>query len=1352
MTHSTATEGDADLVLADLLEEFSRKIHAGETPDLETYIAGHPDHAERLRDLLPALEFLVDLSEVGSGGARPEAARAIPQESASGSRPLDGTLGDFRILHEVGRGGMGVVYEAEQISLRRRVALKVLPLAAMMDERQLRRFKNEARAAASLDHPNIVGVYLVGCERAVHFYAMQFIEGQTMAQMIAGLRKQRNLFGKENRSGPTARARRNESAEDSRPVDSPADTEDEPQAAISTEHSTGSPEFFRSVARLGIQAAEALEHAHQMGIVHRDVKPSNLIVDAEGHLWIADFGLAMTHNETNLTMTGDVLGTLRYMSPEQAAGKSRALDHHTDIYSLGVTLYELLTLQPAFGGDDRQKLLHQITEDDPTPPRQSNAAIPRDLETIVLKATSKDSPARYDTAQDLADDLKRFLEDKPIQARRPSAVARIAKWSRRNRPVVGAAATVFVIAAIVGPLVAASQVSLRRLAEKRERNEIEAREHAEQESARAEANLDLALRAVDEMYTELAQEYLTDTPVAEPLKLAFLDRAARFYTEFTEENADDPALRYERALAYDRLGSVHFWLGRYTEAESAMRTSLFLFEELAAEMPSVPKYRRYVATCLDGLGFLLRRCRRYPEAEAAYAQALPIRKELVATFPENTMYKTELAHTQNNFGLVLLGTKRYSEAEKQFREALVSKEELAADFPNDHHYQNLLSFSHHDLAAVLGNTGRLEEAEQHYLKAIELKERLVTLKPKAAERRYQLLLSYGAYASLLDPTAGKDLPGRGQDAVAQYRKALVLGEALVNDYPNVPVYRSVYASHSYNFGNLLLRMGETHEAETALRKSLDLRKHVSLTAPEDPSHRRSLAAEYERLARLLGERGNRAGSDELFLESLSILERLVADFPDEEVWCGQLANGLSTYSGHLKRCGRADEARQVRRREIDVRREITRVYHKSYRFLFTRYKYFREELADVGDIRAVMELDRECVDLLSGLCSQNPHGDELTAIATRENGLASEYQKMAGWLVSQGRITEAERFHRYAQQLCEIRVRKNPQSEREVKAQLDCYGKTGDLFLMLDRLKEATHAYGQAVEICEQLEDDSPSGELDDADLRFPSYYRLGTLLKAIGQAEKGTDYIEKSWSVLEDHCAVRSSGIKLRMAFVLENFAGQLGTLGRHSDSEQVARDAVRIGDEFLAAIDSSSGVYQGFRSALTCTRIALGIALVRSGRHAQAEQIFREVLEQYPGNQNQIAWFLATDAGVEARNGPWAVALAKEAVEKVTSSTSRSNRNKAACWNTLGVAQYRVGDWDAAVEALQKSMELSAGGSSIDWFFLAMAHWQLGNEDEARQWYERAVKWMEEFQAADKELQRFRAEAEELLGCLAQ
>ena len=448
---ATRVEDDSlkdDPFICSLVDDFTQLMLQGENPSVEQFVARRPEQAETLRRLLTVARVMANLvspSQAASsenGGKNepatgestqimePEDCRLLRDGTDTGF--LRGTLGDFRIRREIGRGGMGVVYEAEQISLSRHVALKVLPFATMLDERSLQRFRNESRAAASLHHANIVPVFAVGHDRGAHYYAMQYIDGQTLEAMIRNLRSSEVPIG--NRQPPD------------RKTQPSAARETAAMAHLST-HDTKLPSnYFREIAELGIQAAEALDYAHQRGIVHRDIKPSNLILDHAKNLWIADFGLARIETENNLTMTGDALGTLRYASPEQALACRGMVDQRSDIYSLGATLYELLTLQPAFARIDRNELLRQIVEDDPQPPRSLNRSIPSDLQTIILKSLEKAPQDRYATAKDLAEDLRRFVDDKAISARRPELHRRLFRLARRHRPVVaGVLLTLFAV-------------------------------------------------------------------------------------------------------------------------------------------------------------------------------------------------------------------------------------------------------------------------------------------------------------------------------------------------------------------------------------------------------------------------------------------------------------------------------------------------------------------------------------------------------------------------------------------------------------------------------------------------------------------------------------------------------------------------------------------------------------------------------------------------------------------------------------------------------------------------------------------------------------------------------------------
>ncbi len=471
-----ATPGDRNPIEV-LADEFLERKRRGEEVSPEEYAARHPAWADEIRELFPALLMKDDF-----GGDSDRGTVTGPAPVVDGA-PLT-RLGDYRLLRVVGRGGMGVVYEAEQESLGRRVALKVLPAGALSDPRQVRRFEREARSAARLHHTNIVPVFGVGQDDGYHYYVMQLIQGKGLDQVIDELRRLRGAPSapatalRPNR--PPARSGRDATAADIaysfaaerfNAADAPTGPigptgpfvvtmPREPHGAPSatTEFSNSSVSLSsqserssisgsnrgqsQSVARIGVQVAEALEFAHRQGILHRDIKPANLLLDIQGNVWVTDFGLAKAVGGEDITHTGDVIGTLRYMAPERFHG---AGDARSDTYALGLTLFELLTLRPAFDEQDRGRLIHQVTQEDPPRLRKLDRSVPLDLETIIHKAIAREPEQRYATAGALAEDLARFVAGRPIVARRVSTSERIWRWSRRNPLVAGLLAALMVV-------------------------------------------------------------------------------------------------------------------------------------------------------------------------------------------------------------------------------------------------------------------------------------------------------------------------------------------------------------------------------------------------------------------------------------------------------------------------------------------------------------------------------------------------------------------------------------------------------------------------------------------------------------------------------------------------------------------------------------------------------------------------------------------------------------------------------------------------------------------------------------------------------------------------------------------
>jgi WD40 repeat protein/serine/threonine protein kinase len=429
---------------------------------------------------------------------RPRAAGSRPELSLVGK-----TLGEFRILREIGRGGMGIVYLAEQVPLGRQVALKVLPGHMSFSDVKVARFQGEAVAAARLQHPNVVPVHAVGEERGTHFFAMEFIRGQSMAELIQKMRKLDRDAASElvvrwgagaGRAAPGTGGTRGSGGIIPQPASS--------DVAV--------------VAGIGLRVAQALAHAHAEGIVHRDVKPSNILLDEGGTPLVADFGLAKEEDSAGLTVTGDFLGTPHYMAPERVTGRKGSADHRSDLFSLGVTLYELLTLEKPFRGDTAQEIMRQITSREPRPVRAIARQVPRDLETIVMRAMEKDPGRRYGSAIEMATDLKRFLELRPVLARPVGPVERTLRIVRRN-PARATAALLAAVIMVGGPV-------LYGLFERSARQDVEQqRAVAETERARATRERDekgRALERAEGLYFCAQSKALLDTNPGLSLLLA----------------------------------------------------------------------------------------------------------------------------------------------------------------------------------------------------------------------------------------------------------------------------------------------------------------------------------------------------------------------------------------------------------------------------------------------------------------------------------------------------------------------------------------------------------------------------------------------------------------------------------------------------------------------------------------------------------------------------------------------------------------------------------------------------------------------------------------------------------------
>jgi eukaryotic-like serine/threonine-protein kinase len=912
------TERDPLEVLA---SEFTERLRKGEQPSLSEYAANYPDLAEDIETLFPAIlaaERLKVSRERSSDGRASLGAAALER------------LGDFRIVREIGRGGMGVVFEAEQESLGRRVALKVLPRQALLDPKHLRRFHREARIAANLHHTNIVEVFGVGEQDGFHYYVMQYIHGVGLDAVIAHLAKTAHSL-------PTASAETELVEAALRQLLGSASAGGPRQAL--------GPLYWRSVARLGLQAAEALHYAHTQGTLHRDIKPANLLLDTAGTLWLTDFGLAKTARSENVSLAGDVVGTLRYMAPERFQGQ---VDQRSDIYSLGLTLYELLLLEPAYAETDRTHLIQRITHEPPPPPSRSNPQIPRDLETIILKTIAPDPNHRYRCAGELADDLRCFLDDRPILARRAGPVERLGRWCRRNRAVAALAGTTLFLLVLAALVASIGYV--------RTRNAL--RGEADQR-ANAQASADLAVEAIDRIFerfspnptilrpqltlesTEGKTIEVPSPPVLSKEAAALLEELLPFYDRLAQQTGNETALRERTAQANRRVAAIRQRLGQFDQAVTAYQEAIGVFEELGARSASPGAYKLEIAGIENELGRMYQSQRRRGEAHQCHQAALQILEPVSRDAP-SVEVRYELARTYYLLGLRERplpdsnpsgsrpggaqdrrrgpgvdapppeeapprqdGDVPPSEQRDFLTEAVALLEELAQQWPAEPQYQHLLSLCYLEGAPMrqsrdAGPRGGAEHA-------IEILEGLVKARPDVPDYAYDLS---EAYARMHVPRP--PIPPEDQQMVEEYfHKAAALLDNLVAQHPNIPEYLTAQAHIYHKLGAFFRQTDRFPEADRSLRKAIDIQSTLMEQFPNAPYHKVWLGTFRIALGDVLIRSRQLPEARSVTEEAIDMLTHLLTDHPEMQFLHSQLVRGYSNLALALRQSGQREAAAQA---------------------------------------------------------------------------------------------------------------------------------------------------------------------------------------------------------------------------------------------------------------------------------------------------------------------------------------------------------------------------------------------------------------------------------------------------------
>ena len=810
------------------------------------------------------------------------------------------SVGHFELLHEVGRGAGGSVWKARDTKLDRIVAVK-LPRTGGLGSTYQNQLLREAQAVAQLNHPNIVRVHEVGRNAEGIYIVSDFVAGITLEA--------------KSKAGRMA---------------------------------------SRKVAKLLVKVCDALLHAHQLGVVHRDMKPSNIMLDGEDQPQVIDFGLAKRDaSDATMTIEGKLLGTPAYMPPEQARGEGFSVDCRADIYSLGVILYELLTGELPFRGTVRM-LLQQVIHNAATDPRTLNSSIPKDLATICLKCLEKDPGKRYQSCEELGADLQAWLDHKAIQARPIGELGRLKRWCQR-RPVVASLTSLVVFVVLCGVGVssyfgfaAIKEAEHARVAEREakaqsaqsliatqlavenlkaaEQSKLEATinaQVAEKQRTEAENNLLIAQQTVDEFLTQVSQSTLLNQPKLEPLRRQLLEKAMEFYTGFSQRSNVEPTVVVKAADAHQRLASILDMLGNFQESVDESMLGIALLEPLAEKYPDEIDYSIAIARNCVNVAVVLKELDRVDESISMYDRASSLLIPWVEKYPDNDTAGSLLAKIYNNTGIQYVTGAQFGDAVVKLRKAIAIHERLVLAHPQKLIFRNSLGLHYTSLGDALEKMGHFDEAIIEHRRAVRVFVLNLKLAPDHDKFAYSLASGYGNCGSCLK------VMGNYNEAANFQKLAVDISSALVDDHPDVPKYKHQLAIGLGNLATAQTALGKHDLAIASIQRSIDVDSTLLDSAPGTTMYLMSISLQWQNFSNVQRKKGDLDAAILAAHKAIKIREELYQNLSKTAVYAGALGESYYRLSLLLRENKQLTEAATALKRCVVARSALWEQAHES---------------------------------------------------------------------------------------------------------------------------------------------------------------------------------------------------------------------------------------------------------------------------------------------------------------------------------------------------------------------------------------------------------------------------------------